>query len=98
MKYTQDDVDRLVESGEGDAEELLMRELPGIRRRFQRLDKAIAKLLADVREVFPNAEYYTSGGDGFTLLLGPSHDDNCRPQYQRIALEGQHAKISGGDW
>ena len=47
---------------------------------------------------FPDAEYYTGGG-GFNLLLGSSHDENCRPQQQVVAVSGNpRLFVNDGDW
>ncbi len=92
------DVLEEVQSTGRDAEEILREKLPKVAARFERLDKAIAKLLADVQKEFPDATYYTSGGDGFALLLGPSHDEHSRPLQDLAACHGLHARIDGGDW
>ena len=68
-----------------------------IERRFKRIDKALIKLLDDVRQVFPDAEYYTASG-GFNLLLGSSHDaSGDRAQQELVAFSG-NAHIGDGDF
>lgn len=96
--YTQEDVDRWVEeNGEHDAWRLFREALPGYDKKLDRLDKRIRQLLAEIREVFPDAEYYTGGG-GFGLVLGCTHEGwGEREQQQRIAWGG-HAEIGDGDW
>ena len=58
----------------------------------------IRDVLCEIRDVFPNAQYYTASG-GFNLVLGDTHDDTlgAHPQQQRIAWSG-NARISDGDW
>ena len=97
------EVDRwLIDNPGQDAADLVELLIPGISREFMKLDKAIAKLLSKVQEKFPDAEFYTTGGDGFALLLGPSHGDSNgrgeRARQEREALCYGHAKIDGGDW
>lgn len=101
-QYTQEDVDRwVIENGEDDAYGLFREAMPGYDKKLDRLDKRIIKLLAEIREVFPDAEYYTAGG-GFGLVLGCTHEgyggkNGEKPQQQRTAWGG-HAEIGDGDW
>lgn len=84
-------------NGALDAMDLLKLKLgPSIARRFKSIDRTLIKLLDDVREVFPDAEYYTASG-GFSLLLGSSHGDDLRGQQQLSALTGK-AQIGDGDY
>lgn len=95
--YTERDCLDIIDSGEMDAEELLMLKLPSIRRRFKHIDKALVTLLADVRKEFPDAQYYTASG-GFHLMLGSSHSERqLIGQQQLIALSGR-ASIGDGDF
>ena len=64
---------------------------------FRKADKALKKALDDIRKYFPDAHYYTSGGDSLCLLLGRSHDDNGVSQ-QELFVEQGIAKVDGGDW
>lgn len=80
-----------------DARRLLLDKMPSAARRFSAVDRSLRKLLADVRQSFPDAEYYTASG-GFTLMLGKPHNDRgLRPQQQLIALVG-YATIGDGDF
>jgi hypothetical protein len=81
-----------------DAQCLLLAAMPSAKRRFKAVDRALIRLLADVRVHFPDATYYTASG-GFNLLLGRSHDEsaNARAQDQLVALSG-NASISDGDF
>ena len=100
MKYTQKDVDTWCEEHhETDASELFNELLPKHTAKLKRLDARIAAILDEIREVFPDAEYYTASG-GFNLLLGSSHSDDryTTPQYQRQAWNGTKAAIGDGDW
>ena len=97
--FTQEQVDAWVEEeGEFDSYRLLDKCLPKMRAKLNRLDKRIIDVLEEVREVFPDAEYYTASG-GFTLVLGETHDDSryASPQNQRSAWGGS-ASIGDGDW
>ena len=87
---------RVVDGGDLDAYDLLTDALPGVERKFKRVDRALRDLLAEVRTAFPDAAYYTASG-GFTLMIGPSHDDNERGLQQLVALVGQ-AQIGDGDF
>lgn len=80
-----------------DAEDILLAEIPNARRRFRAIDKSLRRLLAEVREAFPDATYYTGGGS-FNLMIGHSHSERGgRGQSELIALSGQ-AQISDGDF
>jgi hypothetical protein len=82
-----------------DVKDLLNERMPTVADAFYRLDKQIGNLLKRVRRVFPDAEFYTTGGDGFALLLGKSHsDEDESAQHQLSALVGFYAEIGGGDW
>lgn len=98
--YTQEDVDRWIEeNGEDDAYALLNEMLPKHRAKLNQLDSRIRKVLKEIREVFPDAQYYTGSG-GFNLLLGDSHGggrSNCAPRQERMAWGGL-ASIGDGDW
>lgn len=79
------------------ARDLLLDAMPTALRRFNAIDRALQKLLADVRVHFPDAEFYTASG-GFTLMIGHSHDASAqRGQQQLVALNG-HASIGDGDF
>ena len=84
--YREKDVDKWVDDNdEQDAERLFREMLPKHIAKLNKLDKRIIEVLKEVREIFPDAEYYTSGG-GFTLVLGDTHDitkHNIPPQQQR---------------
>ncbi|RUW56862.1 hypothetical protein [Mesorhizobium sp. M8A.F.Ca.ET.021.01.1.1] len=87
---------RIIDSGEADAYDLLTENMPGIERKFKKVDKALVDLLAEIQTVFPDATYYTASG-GFHLMLGPSHDDNERGMQELVALAGR-AQIGDGDF
>lgn len=66
--------EELIERIGGDqyeAHRLLDEKCPNIERRFKRLTKALVALLGEVKQEFPDANYYTASG-GFNLLLGDS--------------------------
>lgn len=52
-----------------EAYRLLDDKYPNVERRFNRLTKALAALLDEVKQEYPDANYYTASG-GFNLLLG----------------------------
>jgi hypothetical protein len=78
--------------------ELLIDAMPGIERKFKRVDRAIIDLLTEVKHHFPDAQYYTASG-GFVLMLGKPHSDDhdLTSQQQLIALGG-YASIGDGDF
>lgn len=64
--------EELIERIDGDQYEayrLLDEKCPNIERRFKRLTNALVALLDEVKQEFPDANYYTASG-GFNLLLG----------------------------
>lgn len=98
-QYTQEDVDRWCEENNAwTADGLFDEILPKYRKKLDRLDKRIRELLKEIKEVFPDAEYYTASG-GFNLLLGQPHSEGIYSisQQQRIAWSGQ-AVIGDGDF
>lgn len=94
-----DEVLRRIAQGDSAYGQLIER-LPGIEARFHRANRALVKILAEVHEHFPEAEYYTAGG-GFNLLLGCAHEEDAfgpvRPRPELSALTGAIA-LSDGDY
>ncbi|WP_145531618.1 hypothetical protein [Yersinia kristensenii] len=84
------------ESEEYQAYMLLSERCPTAARRFYSLTKALTKLREDVREEFPDAEYYTGSG-GFNLLLGESHTGEKANQ-KLLALSSIGLHVGDGDW
>lgn len=78
------------------ARELLLDAMPGIDRKFRRVDAAIVGLLAEIKKHFPDAQYYTASG-GFNLMLGSPHSAALVSQQELIALSGA-ASIGDGDF
>ncbi|HEM7081246.1 hypothetical protein [Acinetobacter baumannii] len=98
---TEEDVLSAIAGGDVDANDLLNEANPNFEKRFKRLNTALAKLLDEVREYFPDANYY-SPNDGMVLLLGSSHaDKDGQPPQQELVAANSDAlsgRISGGDW
>lgn len=79
------------------ARDILLDAMPDARRRFNKIDRDLVALLADVRRHFPDAQFYTASG-GFNLMIGHAHDHYGRiPQQQLLALSG-NATIGDGDF
>ena len=76
---------------------LLSVKCPGMEKKILRLAKNLAKALEEVRKEFPEAEYYTSGGDRFALVMGKTHTDND-PNSELCAFVSSDLVIGGGDW
>lgn len=97
-KYTQDDVDNWVKAnGEYCADGLLDEMLPKHRQKLNRLDKRIVKLLDEIKEVFPDACYYTASG-GFNLILGETHSGSGEQSQTQRSAWGGSAIIGDVDW
>jgi len=98
---TEAEVLAVLAEGELDASDLLYTANPNFEKRFKRLNTALAKLIDEVREYFPDANYYTPN-DGMVLLLGSSHavDDGQPPQQELVAANNDalNGRLSGGDW
>ncbi|MDD9320306.1 hypothetical protein M0O54_09275 [Acinetobacter lactucae] len=98
---TESEVLAVLAEGELDASDLLYTANPNFEKRFKRLNTALAKLIDEVREYFPDAQYY-SPNDGMVLLLGNSHavDDGQPPQQELVAANSGalNGRLSGGDW
>ncbi len=98
---TEAEVLAVLAEGELDASDLLYTANPNFEKRFMRLNTALSKLLDEVREYFPDANYY-SPNDGMVLLLGSSHTGGTAAiSQQELVAVTSHAlvcKLSGGDW
>ncbi|EFH2752757.1 hypothetical protein KNY83_004043 [Salmonella enterica subsp. enterica serovar Mbandaka] len=88
---------RVINSGDIDASDLLKEAMPKATRRFYRLTNSMNKLLQEVREHFPDAQYYSASGT-VSLLLGSSHDKNDHPVREMVAVTSPDLNIEGGDW
>lgn len=93
------EVDRWIsENGENDATLLFRQIMPKHVGKLKKLDFQLKKILDEIREIFPDACFYTASG-GFNLILGSTHEGvECKPQRQRTGWNGKHAEIGDGDW
>lgn len=95
---TEELKERIADSEET-AFDLLIDAMPRASTRFHKAAATLARLLDDVREHFPEARYYTSGGDGFSLILGDTHSGRGEtPNTELSALESDCLHVMGGDW
>lgn len=95
-KLNQEEVLEIINSGEDTAYSILYDADKKLINRFYRIDKALVKLLEDVREHFPDATYCTASG-GFNLMLGESHRNSEDPQKELVACSGR-VSIGDGDF
>lgn len=93
----QDEVLRLINEEGYTAEEILKEYCPTATRRFRSAMKSLDKVLKDVREVFPDACYY-SASDATHLLLGKSHSQQGEQQQELSVDHVCKPLIGGGDW
>ncbi|ARG16343.1 TPA: hypothetical protein JIZ13_03715 [Acinetobacter nosocomialis] len=97
---TEEDVLEAIAEGET-SKGLLDSVNPNYAKRFNRLNTALEKLLDEVRESFPDANYY-SPNDGMALLLGSSHADEYgeppQKELEAVFSSALCGKLSGGDW
>lgn len=81
------------------AYELLSEVMPTAASRFYRTTNTLAKLLDEVRQHYPDATFYTAGGDGFSLILGDTHSGrDASPNQELSALTATKLTCRGGDW
>lgn len=81
------------------AYELLSEVMPTAASRFYRTTNTLAKLLEEVRQHYPEARFYTAGGDGFALILGDTHSGMGEsPNQELSALMAPRLTCQGGDW
>jgi len=81
------------------AYELLCDVMPTAASRFYRTTNTLAKLLKEVREHYPDAIFYTAGGDGFSLILGDTHSGReGLPNQELSAVTATKLTCRGGDW
>ncbi|ENR9964038.1 hypothetical protein ACEXTD_003022 [Salmonella enterica] len=86
-----------INSGDGDAGDLLDDAMPTAARRFYRLTQSMHTLLEEVREHFPDAMFYSANGK-VSLLLGSSHNKHDQPVQEMVAVSATKLHIEGGDW
>lgn len=101
MTMCTDEIKRVIEDSEGmtTAGDLLSDVMPAASARFYRLSTALEKLRQEVREHFPEAKYYTAGGDGFALVLGDTHSGRASTaNHELVALYSDKLCVEGGDW
>lgn len=91
--------------GENNAERLLKDINPNLKSRFQRACSNLAKVVDDIREVYPDANIYLSD-EVLSLTLGYAFNGNTADDYyqdsnsQLVACESHIllGKIDSGDW
>lgn len=89
----------IIAEGDYDATDLLMKHCPNVYRQFHKRADALAKLLSEVKEAFPDARFYTVGGDGFALVLGETHSGHGEsPNHELVAASAVKLHVMGGDW
>ena len=93
----EDKVLSFINSGDGDAGDLLDDAMPTAARRFYRLTQSMHTLLGEVREHFPDAMFYSANGK-VSLLLGSSHNKQVQPMQEMVAVSATQLHIEGGDW
>ena len=83
------------------AEDLLEAADPAFERRLKRLCKGLSKLIEDVGEHYPDAQYYVSEASDINLMLGESHHGargDAQPELVAASFEVGHGRMSGGGW
>ena len=96
-QFTQADVLTAIQNGTT-AFDLLLDNLPGAHSRLDRIDRSLKKYLDDVRNVFPDANFYSANGT-VHLLLGESHSGRSQtPNNELSATVMARTDIGGGDW
>lgn len=91
--------------GEKDASDLLDELNPNLNSRFQRACHSLAKIVDEIREVYPDANIYLSD-EVLSLTLGFAFNGNTADDYyqysnsQLVVCESHKllGKIDSGDW
>lgn len=91
--------------GEKDASDLLDELNPNLNSRFQRACNSLAKIVDEVRKVYPDANIYLTN-DTPNLLIGDSHTPSSQMHnggeclFEMVAYSSNSliGKIDGGDW
>jgi hypothetical protein len=86
----------LEESGERDCYALLVEKMPTMDKRMTKAVKALAALLKEVQQEFPDAQFYTGSG-GLILMLGNPHSQGGANPQTQLAAAGFSHLISIGD-
>ena len=85
------------EDGTVDARAALLAAVPDAEKRFNRYCRGLEKLLKDVNEHFPDAEYFVVN-DKLSLIMGYDDSDRMVERDANIALDFRSSmRISGGD-
>lgn len=99
MAMRTEELKERIRNGNEDAFDLLLDAVPNAAKRFDRLTKDLAKLREEVRKHFPDAIYYTAGGDGFVLILGDTHSGKGEKSNEElVALSSEKLTVMGGGW
>lgn len=90
-----------INNGDASAPDLLDALDPKLKAKFLRAMGSLAKIINEVKEVYPDAHYYVDD-DNVQLLLGKSHSDDGGSAYPELMAcddNGKlHGRISGGGW
>jgi len=92
----------LAQHTDEDAYSLLSNADPNLIKRFNRVCATLKTLLSDVRQHFPEAEYYTGSGS-LNIVLGRTHGDSAgggdSPNNELCAVGASNGlSIGEGDW
>ncbi|HEY3591900.1 MAG TPA: hypothetical protein VGL07_17805 [Buttiauxella sp.] len=88
-----------IEDTDDTALDLLLDAMPRGASRFVSITNNLAKYLAEVKQHYPEARFYTSGGDGFALILGDTHSGKGEnPNNELMAIQAPKLRVMGGDW
>lgn len=88
----------VVDEGDVEALDLLLTHCPKAYRKFHDLTKKLHQLNVEIREVFPDAQYYSANGT-VNLMLGAPHNFKTQAiQQQLVAATAEGLNVGGGDW
>jgi hypothetical protein len=66
-------------------------------RRIRRNCTALNRALTELKELHANAQFYLDGTYNLNVMTDDPHDENGRPQRDRI-LASAYLHAGGGDW
>jgi len=81
-----------------------LKKLKNLKRRFNRNVTALNQIIKELKEIYPEANYYLSN-DCLNVMSGPSHDDLQgrkgtfqRERQDRVLWDRTLKSSGGGDW
>lgn len=93
--------EELLEAVQVDPAYLILDEVnPNYRKRFKRLCGSLSKLMREIQEDFPDANFYADDSGTLLLVLGETHKNSLSGggNQDLVAENSNVTSMSGGGW